>query len=219
MQKTGHALRVLRLTTLFSTSPLRPVRFLGWAPATLGGLLLLAPAACSPEGGDNPDGSGGSAPSGGASGSGGATASGGAASSDQGPADSSQAAIAAFIQAGTYKSWLHDPAPRVGGPSNVHGDALQVYFNDLAVAAGVNGEPDPGGMVVKEMYDEGTGDLVSIAAALTTTGKRVYFCTNPAGGLCTNGSETSGPDPVYDATENTSCSTCHSELVYSKLPE
>jgi len=94
-----------------------------------------------------------------------------------------------------------------------------VYFNELAVAAGVNGEPDAGGMVVKEMYDESSGELVSIGAALTTTGDRVYFCTNPAGGLCTNGSEVGGPDPVYDATGSSSCSTCHSELVYSKLPE
>lgn len=200
-------------------SPLRPFRLHSGAPFALCALLLVGVSACSSDGGENPAGSGGSAASGGASGSGGAAASGGASSSDQGPADSSQAAIAAFIQAGTYKSWLHDAAPRVGGPSNVHGDALQVYFNALAVAAGVNGEPDPGGMVVKEMYDESSGELVSIAAALTTTGTRVYFCTNPAGGLCTNGSETSGPDPVYDATENTSCSTCHSELIYSKLPE
>lgn len=183
--------------------------------------LLACLGACSSpeETGDGDGASGGTTgASGGATGaSGGATGSGGAADTSQLPSDTTQAGIEAFIAAGTYKSWTHDAAPRTS-PAPYHGNLLQVYFNDLAVAAGDQGEPVAGGMVVKELYDEGTSALVGTAVSIRTEGEKnwIYYCTNAGGNLCAvNGA----PDPIYDAARNKGCEICHGNQVLAHLPE
>jgi hypothetical protein len=124
-----------------------------------------------------------------------------------------------FIQSGAYKAWVHDAAPRVGVGANPHGNALHVYYNDLAVAAGVQGIPEVGGMVVKEIYAEGGTELLSVAARQRIEGTWVNYCSNPGSGLCTSGAETGGPDPFYGSSDDSSCAGCHSDNIYSRLPE
>jgi hypothetical protein len=196
--------------------------------------LVSLGSACG--GGGEGEGSGGGSASGGASaGSGGGSASGGmsagsgGASSSQLPADYSLASIEAFLAAGTYKSWVHDAAPRANGSpgSPIHGNSLQVYFNDLAVTAfndaAAAGSPEvvpsPGAMIVKELYDELTGTRVGTAASITpdTSGKWYYYCTDGDTDLCFSGG---AENPVYDgATADSSCNNCHGDEYITLLPQ
>ena len=193
------------------------------------GLAVFALLACSPtdDPGDGDGASGGmTGASGGATGasggetgaSGGATGSGGASDPSQLPTDTSQAGIEAFIAAGTYKNWVHDPMPRDTGSLAAHGHLLQVYFNALAVAAGDQGEPVAGRMIVKELYDEATGQLAGTAVNIRTEGPKnwIYYCTNPGGVLC---GVSGAPEPLYDANRTEGCQLCHGNVVLAHLPE
>ena len=185
-------------------------------------LLAAGLAGCSSDdGGDEPAaGSGGG--TGSASGGADGTGSGGGGTSDpsQLPSDTSQAGIQAFLDAGTYKTWVHDPAPRPNSQTafKPHGDSLQVYFNAIAAAAGSEGAPAAGGMVVKEIYDETSGSQVGTAVSIRLEGssKWIYYCTNPGGILCSGFDEDT--DPIYD-TGGGSCSGCHGDTIFSPLPQ
>ena len=153
-------------------------------------------------------------------GSGGSSGSGGSGSDpSQLPSDTTATGIASFIQAGTYKSWVHDAAPRPAFSLLTHGNNMQVYFNELAVAAGVQGEPAPGGMVIKEIYGEDNVTLLGVAASIKVAAgdEWIYYCTNAGGTLCTGQTET--VDPIYSNGGDNACSTCHAEVIFSKLPQ
>ncbi len=183
--------------------------------------LLGATAACSPDDGEEPmGGSGGGMASGGGTASGGEAASGGGGTTDptQMPSDTSQAGIEAFITAGTYKNWVHDPAPRgVSAILTTHGGWMQVYFNDVAAAAGSQGQPDAGAMIVKELYDMTSGAQIGTAVNIKLEGEKnwVFYCSSTPEEAC----QATEASPVYGTTDsNVSCSSCHGNTVLSPLP-
>src|SRR6187551_2792058 len=120
-----------RHSSLLDRQQKRLDRRLTMKPGYFGALFCLGSAvlACS-SGGEDTGGSGGMS----GAGSGGSSGSGGSGSDpSQLPSDTTATGIASFIQAGTYKSWVHDAAPRPAFSLLTHGNNMQVYFNELAV--------------------------------------------------------------------------------------
>lgn len=135
------------------------------------------------------------------------------------PTDTSEASVAAFLEAESYKSWTADAEIRVGGSVvNVHGDNLRVYLNDAAVEShtdtvGENSDASPGSMAVKELYDE-SGTLVGRATSLLDeSGEWTYYCDSSVDTLCTGSSIEM---PVYN---NFACQSCHGDQIYAPVPE
>jgi hypothetical protein len=175
---------------------------------------------------------GGSSSSGGESAASGGAASGGAASGGAGttelPPDSTQANIAAFLAADSYKTWRHDAAPRVPiDATNPHlntdaGVKLQVYFNSTAAASIAENMGKPlldtnhtvGSMVVKEMYD-GAGVRVGRGTSIKTGPDRRAFTFYCEGTLEACGVKMEAP--IYGG--NTSpCSGCHGGSIFAPVP-
>lgn len=134
------------------------------------------------------------------------------------PTNTSEASVAAFLEAESYKSWAGDAEIRVGGSVNVHGDNLRVYLNDAAVdshtdTVGENSDASPGSMAVKELYDE-SGTLVGRATSLLDeSGEWTYYCDSSVDTLCTGSSIDM---PVYN---NFACQSCHGDQIYAPVPE
>ncbi len=164
---------------------------------------------------------GGSSMTGGAASTGGATASGGSgtggADPTQVPSDTSAEGIAAFLEAGHYKSWVGDAAPHPAtGQLKSHGDKMKVYFNAIAVAT--HDDPAYQAMTVKELYD--ASDVqVGIAAGIRTSPTRklwTYYCKGPQSACETPSTD----DPVYEVEEAIAgCANCHGLEVLTPLPE
>lgn len=161
---------------------------------------------------------GGSANAGGSTNTGGASeGSGGSNGADQFPATTDIAGIEAFLAAESYKSWVHDPAPR--GPTvtfATHSAQMQVYFNDIAVAN--HADVTMGGMLVKELYND-AGDLIGKAASLKATSENelwTFYCkTDDEAAGC----QTTGAQPLYFVDEFiTGCASCHGDEVLTPLP-
>lgn len=129
--------------------------------------------------------------------------------------DSSQAGIEAMLTDGSYHEWLGDPAVRSSDNDvNPHGDGLRVFFNELAVAAGNDGSPAPGSVVIKEFYDQGGAMVGSAVRIKDEAGDWVYYCTNPGGTLCAAEGE-----PVYGVDTQVACGYCHGDLWFAPLPQ
>lgn len=144
------------------------------------------------------------------------------------PADGSQAAITAFLQAEGYKGdgWVsvHDaPVPPTQGTP--HGN-VRVYMSPALVAFR-QVEPDPleepavpGAMAVKEMYDDASA-LVGIAVIFYPDTEVIYYCYGPEGRCASGRPATTIDAPEYgDARASSvgSCNICHSGNVYTELP-
>lgn len=138
---------------------------------------------------------------------------------DQFPADTSEASVAAFLDAETYKSWRNDPEIREGGSVvNVHGDHLRVYLNEAAVTShsdtvGENNDAAPGSMAVKEIYDDSGTLLGRAASLLDESGDWTYYCNSTDVTFCTGATIDM---PVYN---DFACSSCHGDQIYAPLPE
>lgn len=166
---------------------------------------------------------GGSSMTGGAASTGGATASGGsgtggAADATQFPSDTSAEGIAAFLEAGHYKSWLGDAAPHpAAGILKSHGDKMKVYFNENAAATHPTAQYQA--MTVKELYN--ASDVqVGIAAGLKTqTADRwTYYCKGPP--RACEVSDAAEEVEIYEVEEAFSgCAACHGDTLLSALPE
>jgi hypothetical protein len=132
----------------------------------------------------------------------------------QRPADSSRAAIEAFLATQVHRDWHADPAIRTSNnASNPHGEALRVFFNDAATASGNAMSPAAGSMIVKEFHDS-NGALLGTAVRLkTATGEWVHYCTNVGGSLC--GAE---GEPVYGVDSETACGFCHVDRIFAAMP-
>jgi hypothetical protein len=176
----------------------------------------LFTAACSSDPDPAGDGDGDQTGTGGSgqTGTGGSdqTGTGGSAPTNQFPADTSEATVAAFLTAESYKTWTADAAPRDSDEVvNVHGSAMRVYFNDNAVTSH-GGDASPLSMVVKELYDD-QGALVGRAATLVdATSALTFYCSATSGTGCTGAAEA---EPLYN---DFSCSTCHGPQFYAPLP-
>jgi hypothetical protein len=132
------------------------------------------------------------------------------------PSDLSAAGIQAFLDAGSYKTWIHDAAPRANSSIlGSHGNSLQVYFNDVAEAAGSKGEPAVGGMIVKEIYDEAGTMQIGVAVSIKQEPDWVYYCKSTDPALCADGS---GETMVFDDSDSSGCAACHGDTMYSPLP-
>ena len=174
--------------------------------------------------GGNGSGSGGndSGMGGAAAGTGGSAAGTGGSSTEL-PADASQAAIEAFLDAETHRNWIGDPEIRAQvGQLTTHGTALRVFFNQAAVDSIAAG-PDTsqqGAMVVKEIYD-GEGVLAAKAVRWKTgegdsMNDWTLFCSAPEGSdLCTGGSVTL---PVFGTGMSTECGFCHGSASFFAKP-
>lgn len=140
------------------------------------------------------------------------------------PADSSQASIEAFLAAGTYKSapWVGDAAIRAGDVvGNIHGNALQVFFNSAAVTSKTSGDTNSltGTMVVKEMFDEAGVSIGHAVQLKTGEGNTkddwTFYCSAPEGStLCTGEAV---PSPIYGAGLG-ECGYCHGQMPYADPP-
>lgn len=132
--------------------------------------------------------------------------------SGQFPADTTEATVAAFLAAESYKTWTGDAAPRGSEDTvNVHGDFLRVFFNDNAVTSH-GGPASPQSMVVKEIYDA-QGTLLGKATTIIDADLgRTFYCSVTSGTGCTGQAET---EPLYD---DISCSSCHGGQFYAPLP-
>jgi hypothetical protein len=145
------------------------------------------------------------------------------------PPDGSAAAIAAFLEAESYKEqgWVsvHD-APVPPSQGTPHG-TVRVYMSPALVAFR-QGNPDlleepavPGAMAVKEMYDDAGTTLVGKAVTFYPANDVFYFCYGPEG-RCASGRPASTIDaPDYgdeDGDSVSQCDVCHSGLVFTILP-
>jgi hypothetical protein len=167
---------------------------------------------------------GGAAATGGTTGTGGTDGSGGSVSANELPSDISEAGIAAFLTAGTYKAtpWIGDAAPRASdNPVNIHGAEIRVFFNSAAAASVTRNDntSDMGTMVVKELYDAGAvvGHAVSIkTGAGNTMSDWTYYCSAPAGSTaCTGGAA----EETFFGEGLTECGFCHGQQPYAPLPQ
>jgi len=190
--------------------------------ATGGATVLVDETGGRPSGGDPEGVASGGAPSGGAvaagAPSGGTLGSGGDATNEQFPSDTSAEGIAAFLAAGTYRSWVHRPAPYPPGDLRFHGELMLAYFNEVAVAT--HDDAAIYAMTVKELYDA-AGTQIGTAAALKTTevtDRWTYYCMEDVPGTsCTN--DSSAEYPVYEVEEfHTGCALCHGDAIISTLP-
>lgn len=140
------------------------------------------------------------------------------------PADSTQAAIEAFLEGEMYKQapWVGDAATRAGESTvNVHGDALRVYFNPTGLTARQEdaGSSPVGSMAVKEFYDE-AGAVVGRAASIktgegNTMDDWTFYCSAPGTSLCTGESD---PGTLYGAGIS-ECGFCHGQVFYAAPPQ
>ena len=148
------------------------------------------------------------------------------------PADSSAAAITAFLEAEGYKgegwtSVTEAPVPpTIGTP---HGN-VRVYLsqavldfreanqdedNVLAVAPAV-----PGAMAVKEMFDEGT-TIVGKAVIFYPANDVFYYCYGPEERCASGHPATTIDAPEWgneDEAVVNQCKSCHSGNVYTAYP-
>ena len=144
------------------------------------------------------------------------------------PADGSQAAITAFLEAEGYKGegWVsvHDaPVPPTQGTP--HGN-VRVYMSPALVTFR-QGNPDlleepavPGAMAVKEMYDDAS-TLVGKAVTFYPANEVVYYCYGPDGRCASGRPATTIDAPEYGDEDGDSvdqCDVCHSGNVYTELP-
>lgn len=173
------------------------------ALVTLSAALLSA--GCSSDTTDNTgDGDG--------DGTGGTGAGTGGGTSGQTPADDSEASIAAFLAAGTYKTWTADPAPRPDTSFGTHSDLLRVYFNDSAAAAS-GAEAPPGSMAVKELYSDAT-TLVGKAVSLRNAdGSWTFYCDATDVTAC--GASSDAVSPAYN---DSNCVFCHGNTMLAPVP-
>lgn len=206
---------------LFSTS-------LVLTTATAAVLLAGCSDPATPGGTGGATGSGGGTASGGTGSGGEATGSGGSTADTTVPSDTTEAGIAAFLAAGSYKSapWVGDAAVRTPTSStNVHGD-VRVYYNPTAITSIENGQNEIShetgnslnSMAVKELYDS-TGTQIGTAVMLRVaeTGADtdwLYSCSSTAGGCAsmTDG----GP---FHGTGLDDCRFCHGGMFIGPTPE
>ena len=143
------------------------------------------------------------------------------------PADSSQAAIEAYLLAETYKQapWVpQSAAPREAeSVVSIHGKVM-VWQNDTQVASAIaamgstSATAMTGSMAVKDFYDN-ADMLIGQAVMLKVAGdalKWVFYCktTNAADAARCNDE---AANPFY-GDENSSCNQCHFGQVYSMVP-
>jgi hypothetical protein len=138
------------------------------------------------------------------------------------PSDMTEAGIAAFLDAQTYRSapWVGDAAIR-GSESvgNIHGSELRVFFNSAAVAAKMNGSSEIGTMVVKELYESGAmvGQAVTIKTGEgVSMNSWTFYCSAPEDSSICSGSSSSGS---HFGTGLIECGFCHGETPIAPLPQ
>jgi hypothetical protein len=142
------------------------------------------------------------------------------------PADSSEDAIAAYLQAGTYKQapWISETAaPRAETSTTSPHDRVRVWMNDTLVASQAAGNGEFGGaahtagsMAVKEFYDE-ADMLLGEAVMLKVPGAAmnwVFYCDSTAPERC--GIEDTLP--FYSDSSNFACNGCHGGLIFNQAP-
>jgi hypothetical protein len=141
------------------------------------------------------------------------------------PSDGSQAAIAAYLQAETYRQspWKSETAAPREATSTVspHG-RVRVWMNDTLVAsfkAGngeLGGTPHlPGSMAVKEFYDASDVRL-GAAAMLKLPGADAWklYCNSSVQARCGIKDKL----PFYADETDLSCNGCHGGLIFNKAP-
>lgn len=159
--------------------------------------------------------SGGGTATGGVTGTGGDAGTGGGSSEGQFPSDNTLAGVEAFLATQSYKTWTAEPAPHAPRSYEIHGDLMQVYFNDVAVATHSNA--DNLAMTVKELYDAG-GVQVGIAAAWKADNVWNYYCTqdDPSSTACA--ADEGSTFPVYGQGFDVGCGFCHGAAFLTPLP-
>jgi hypothetical protein len=141
------------------------------------------------------------------------------------PADGSQAAIAAYLQAETYKQspWKSETVmPReASSPVSPHG-RVRVWMNDTLVSSLKAGNGEFGGlphiagsMAVKEFYDASDVRL-GTAAMLKLPGADAWrlYCNSTVRARC----GVQATLPFYADETDLSCNGCHGGLIFNKAP-
>jgi hypothetical protein len=141
------------------------------------------------------------------------------------PNGTTQAAIAAYLEAGTYKQapWISEtPAPRDKiGTVTPHG-RVRVWMNDTLVASQRAGNGEFGGtphtagsMAVKEFYDDSDKRLgAAVMLKLPGADAWRYYCDSTVPERC----GVSDKLPFYSDETALQCGGCHGGLIFNKAP-
>ncbi len=200
-------------------------------------MTLSGLAACSSDddGGDGNGGGGSTATGGAATGgaatggaaTGGAATGGGTATGGSGtttfPADTSSAAILAFLDSEAYKSepWIGDAAPReAASVTSPHGTVRVFYNPEVAPSIGVaDATFAPSSMIVKELIDD-AGTVVGKAVNLraTSEGDWTFYCYGPGDRCGAEPADSTKENPTYGQGIGVECGFCHGDTILAPAP-